>query len=73
MDIEETHEVGNEEVASKTLFISESGIVDLFLLLGPDPATLYGQYARLTGRLALPPMFSLGYHQCRIVYGILAG
>ena len=25
---------------------------------------MYGQYARLTGRLALPSMFLLGYHQC---------
>ncbi len=54
--------------ATKAHFISESGIIDLFLLPGPDPAKLYAQYARLTGRMPLPPMFSLGYHQCRWNY-----
>lgn len=59
-----------EEVAgsSKTHFMSESGIVDLFLLPGPDPAAMYDQYARLTGRMPLPPIFALGYHQCRWNY-----
>ena len=51
-----------------THFMSESGIMDLFLLPGPDPHSLYEQYGRLTGRVALPPMFSLGYHQCRWNY-----
>ena len=68
VDIEKTAESEHGESASKTHFMSESGIVDLFLLPGPDPAALYGQYARLTGRMALPPMFSLGYHQCRWNY-----
>ena len=69
VDIEETpEEVGKVDSASKTHFMSESGIIDLFLLPGPDPASMYDQYARITGRLALPPMFSLGYHQCRWNY-----
>jgi len=68
VDVEEVPEVGKEQAASKTHFMSESGVVDLFLLPGPDPPALYGQYARLTGRTALPPMFSLGYHQCRWNY-----
>ncbi len=54
--------------STHTHWISESGVIDLFLLPGPDPHTLYGQYARLTGRVSLPPMFSLGYHQCRWNY-----
>jgi alpha 1,3-glucosidase len=49
-------------------WISESGILDVFLLPGPDPKSLYRQYARLTGTTSLPPMFSLGYHQCRWNY-----
>jgi len=53
---------------SKTHWMSESGIIDLFFLPGPDPRTIYEQYARLTGRVELPPMFSLGYHQCRWNY-----
>lgn len=53
---------------SRTHWISESGIMDLFLLPGPDPSTLYKQYSILTGSTPLPPMFSLGYHQCRWNY-----
>lgn len=49
-------------------WISESGVVDLFLMPGPDPSSFYDQYAQLTGTTALPPMFSLGYHQCRWNY-----
>jgi len=68
VDVEETPETGNTKSSSKTHFMSESGIIDLFLLPGPDPASLYEQYAKLTGRMPLPPMFSLGYHQCRWNY-----
>jgi alpha 1,3-glucosidase len=64
VDIED----GQGDDATKAHFSSESGIIDLFLLPGPDPATMYAQYARLTGRMPLPPMFSLGYHQCRWNY-----
>ena len=67
VDVEETPNAGSD-LDSRTHFMSESGIVDLFLLPGPDPAALYSQYARLTGRMQLPPIFSLGYHQCRWNY-----
>ncbi|MBN3312658.1 GANC glucosidase, partial [Atractosteus spatula] len=57
-------------------WMSESGIIDTFLLLGPTPFQVFAQYAELTGMSvlcyagwqALPPLFSLGYHQCRWTY-----
>nr|XP_006130414.1 neutral alpha-glucosidase C isoform X1 [Pelodiscus sinensis]XP_025044103.1 neutral alpha-glucosidase C isoform X1 [Pelodiscus sinensis] len=49
-------------------WMSESGIIDVFLLMGPSPFDLFKQYAQLTGTQALPPFFSLGYHQCRWNY-----
>jgi alpha 1,3-glucosidase len=49
-------------------WMSESGIIDVFFIPGPSPQDLYRQYARLTGVMPLPPMFSLGYHQCRWNY-----
>lgn len=96
-------------------WLSESGEVDVFLLPGPDVASIYRQYTALTGTVGrwfcsasllfcclvqcgeqplilelvpvnggtcslyftfffssgtqqLPPMFSLGYHQCRWNY-----
>ncbi|XP_038597178.1 neutral alpha-glucosidase C [Tachyglossus aculeatus] len=49
-------------------WMSEGGIIDVFLLMGPTPSAVFQQYGRLTGPPALPPLFSLGYHQCRWNY-----
>ncbi|KAJ8707977.1 hypothetical protein PYW08_010343 [Mythimna loreyi] len=49
-------------------FMSESGIVDVFVFLGEKPADLFRQYTALTGTAPLPPKFSLAYHQCRWNY-----
>lgn len=58
----------NASPGTHTQWIAESGVLDLFLLLGPTPAAVAQQYARLTGTTALPQLFSLGYHQCRWNY-----
>ncbi|KAF7653204.1 hypothetical protein LDENG_00086110 [Lucifuga dentata] len=49
-------------------WLSESGVIDCTVLLGPSPLQLFTQYAQLTGYQALPPLFALGYHQCRWSY-----
>ena len=49
-------------------WVSESGDVDLFLLTGPSPHALSRQFTRLVGTQQLPPIFALGYHQCRWNY-----
>ncbi|XP_036120392.1 neutral alpha-glucosidase C isoform X1 [Molossus molossus] len=49
-------------------WMSESGIIDVFLLTGPTPSDVFKQYSSLTGTQAMPPLFSLGYHQCRWNY-----
>jgi mannosyl-oligosaccharide alpha-1,3-glucosidase len=59
---------GGESNGKISHWMSESGILDLFLIPGPTPADLYRQYGALTGTMPLPPMFSLGYHQCRWNY-----
>ena len=51
-----------------THWMSESGIIDTFILLGTTPKKVSAQYASLTGTTALPPFFSLGYHQCKWNY-----
>lgn len=56
------------EKSTKTQWISESGILDVFLLPGPTPNDVFKQYAALTGPTALPPEWSLAYHQCRWNY-----
>ena len=35
---------------------------------GPSIKDVWRQYAKLTGTQQLPPIFSLGYHQCRWNY-----
>ncbi|KAK0168914.1 hypothetical protein PV327_002670 [Microctonus hyperodae] len=49
-------------------FISESGVIDVFFLLGPSPLDTFRQYTTLTGVTPLPQLFTLGYHQCRWNY-----
>jgi len=51
-----------------TFWISESGIVDAFILLGPRPHDIFQQYSVLTGTTQLPPLFGIAYHQCRWNY-----
>lgn len=51
-----------------THWFSESGVIDLFLMLGPKPKDVFKQYGTLTGTTPLPPMFSIAYHQCRWNY-----
>ncbi len=46
-------------------WISESGMLDVFVLPGPGPREVLQQYAVLTGTTAMPQMFAIGYHQCR--------
>ncbi|KIJ51385.1 glycoside hydrolase family 31 protein [Sphaerobolus stellatus SS14] len=54
--------------STNTHWVSESGILDVFLLPGPTPDAVFEQYARLTGPSYMPPEWSLGYHQCRWNY-----
>ncbi|KAK9476504.1 glycosyl hydrolases family 31-domain-containing protein [Lipomyces japonicus] len=54
--------------STRTHWISESGIVDVFIMLGPNPTSVYQQYGLLTGFTALPPIYAIGYHQCRWNY-----
>lgn len=58
----------SSEKSTETHWISESGILDVFLLPGPTPEDVFRQYAKLTGSAVLPAQWSLGYHQCRWNY-----
>ncbi|KFB48949.1 AGAP000862-PA-like protein [Anopheles sinensis] len=49
-------------------FISESGIMDVFVLLGPAPTDAFRQYTDLTGHGPLPQLYAMAYHQCRWNY-----
>ncbi|ORY19326.1 glycosyl hydrolases family 31-domain-containing protein [Clohesyomyces aquaticus] len=53
---------------TQTHWISESGIMDVFVFLGPTPQDLARQYGELTGFTAMPQSFAIAYHQCRWNY-----
>jgi alpha 1,3-glucosidase len=59
---------GELKIGVATRWVSESGVWDLSLVPGPAPKAVVAQYASLTGTQALPPLFALGYHQCRWNY-----
>ncbi len=46
----------------------DRGPFDVYLLAGPDPAAVIEAYTGLTGRMPLPPLWALGYHQSRYSY-----
>jgi alpha 1,3-glucosidase len=56
------------ETSTQTHWISEAGVLDVFVFFGPTSKDVLRQYTKLTGTLAMPQMFSLGYHQCRWNY-----
>lgn len=51
-----------------THWMSENGRLDVVLLVGSSPADINQKYGQLTGYVALPQEFALGYHQCRWNY-----
>ena len=53
---------------TKTHWISESGLLDVFVIMGSIPQDVLQPYAQLTGYSQLPQGFSIGYHQCRWNY-----
>ncbi len=47
---------------------ADSGELDLYLFLGPTAAGICARYTELTGPMPLPPLWGLGYQQCRYSY-----
>ncbi len=56
------------KTSTHTHWISESGLLDVFVFLGPTPSDLTRAYGELTGYTAMPQEFAIGYHQCRWNY-----
>ncbi len=47
---------------------AEGGAVDQYVFAGPKMSDVVERYTRLTGRLPLPPRWSLGFHQSKWGY-----
>ncbi len=54
--------------ASDLRFEAEGGSLSYYLFAGSDAQTVLSRYAELTGHIQLPPMWFLGYQQCRWSY-----
>jgi alpha-glucosidase len=57
-----------KETAGVLSFGADGGELDYYFLAGPEPKKVVEEYAALTGRAPLPPLWSLGYQQCRYSY-----
>lgn len=51
-----------------TTFTSEGGGLDYYVMTGENPAAILQTYTWLTGRMSMPPKWSLGLQQCRYSY-----
>lgn len=49
-------------------FSADSGDMDYFFMHYDSVNEIIGAYSRLTGKMSLPPKWSLGYQQCRYSY-----
>lgn len=56
---------GNNRLYS---FGAEDGEMNYYFIFGPDMRDVLSRYARLTGKMPLPPKWALGYQQCRWSY-----
>ena len=75
VDITKRHSTANAlslgvagTTTTDTHWISESGLLDVFVFLGPTPQDVIGSYTELTGYTQLPQQFAIAYHQCRWNY-----
>ena len=64
IDISTSQSNSNREVHC----ISECGDIDFHILLSSSPIDLIKKFTILSGPACFPPLFSLGYHQCRWNY-----
>ena len=49
-------------------FGAEGGELNYYFFAGPEPKQVIAAYSALVGRTPLPPLWSLGYQQCRYSY-----
>jgi len=58
----------DENEKGEMSFAAEGGEVDYYFIYGPELLTVAEKYTQITGKPELPPMWSLGFHQCRWSY-----
>ena len=53
---------------SSAHWISESGVIDFMIIVKDTPKAVTESFVEVTGKPMLPPLSSIGYHQCRWNY-----
>jgi len=56
------------EAGDRYAFGADGGEMNYYFFAGPDPKTVLNRYTELVGRTPMPPMWAIGYHQCRYSY-----
>lgn len=54
--------------ADEVKITAEAGAISYYLFVGEDVQTVMRRYTAVTGRAPLPPLWAIGYHQCRYSY-----
>jgi alpha-glucosidase len=57
-----------KESADYFSFGADGGELNYYFIAGPEPKNIIERYTALTGRSPLPPLWTLGYQQCRYSY-----
>lgn len=52
----------------RTLIHTDGPTFDLYLIPGPEPKDVLRRFTELVGRAPMPPLWALGFHQCRWGY-----
>jgi alpha-glucosidase len=60
-------DIGREQRGT-LIFGAEGGEANYYFINGPLPKDVIARYTELTGRMPMPPLWSVGYHQCRYSY-----
>ena len=63
-----THFDFGHERSSVSSFWSQGGSMNYYFIKGPGIEDVVGRYSRLTGRPEMPPLWALGFHQCKWSY-----
>ena len=61
-------DVAKAAAGASARWMSEAGVFDLTLFPGRSGKAVVAAFTNLVGTAALPPLFALGYHQCRWNY-----
>lgn len=57
-----------QERPSVTSFFAQGGEMNYYFIHGPSPMDVIRSYTNLTGKADMPPLWALGYHQCKWSY-----